>query len=221
MKEHPVLFSTEMTKAILDGRKTQTRRIVKARKLHPDYGKPNWDEAFIDGKPPEPYLHVPFNGGEARRTVHRHFPKWEVGDRLWVKEDYKYLIQGDMVITYYKYSLNNDRVVYTPLNCLPEKTRTKLFKGKQEVWKSKLLMFKFMARTWLEITNIRVERVRNISEADVKAEGVIIRNIGETYWRAFRRAFRCLWEFLNAKRGYGWDKNPWVWVIEFEQALKG
>ena len=86
MAEHPIIFSTEMVNAILDGRKTQTRRIVKARKLHSDYGEPLWDEAFVDGKPPEPYLHVPFNGGEMGGTVHRHYPKWEVGDTLWVRE---------------------------------------------------------------------------------------------------------------------------------------
>ena len=154
--------------------------------------------------------------------------KWEVGDTLWAKEDYKYLIQCDLVITYYKFSIDKNRVVYTPLNCLPKETQKKLFKGKQGVWKSKLLMFRFMTRIFRKITNIRVERVQDITLEDVIKEG--IEDANKCVYKD-DRVFKCnhhdilnkfkeLWDSINAKRGYGWDKNPWVWVIGFKKKGK-
>jgi len=74
-------------------------------------------------------------------------------------------------------------------------------------------MYKSLARIFLEITNIRVERVQDISEDDCKSEaipkayGILKPKVG----------FARIWDEINAKRGYGWDKNPWVWVIEFKR----
>lgn len=199
MAEHPILFSTEMVKAILGGRKTQTRRICNER-LWP---------IFIESEKVNSKVCLSMMDWEIP------CPYGKVGDTFWVKEDYKYLLQSDMVITYYKSSINKDRVIYTPWNCLNDKTQKKLIKGKQGVWKSKLLMFKFMARIFLEITNIKVERVQEITLADIKAEGLPIdRKFEET-----KTAWIDLWDSLNAKRGYDWDKNSWVWVIEFKKQL--
>ncbi len=89
MKERPILMSAPMVRAILEGRKTQTRRVVKFHQLHPDYGPPNPDRAWVDPsylKPSTggvPCLKVEYGSGEGA-TVHRHFPAWDVGDRLWV-----------------------------------------------------------------------------------------------------------------------------------------
>ena len=234
MNEHPIIFSSEMVRAILDGRKTQTRRIIK----------PQPEVCPIETRPPaypESILwHVSKDGGiYGGLLTHKEFTKYclygQVGDRLRLKEDYKYIIQGDLVITYYKYSYKKDRVEYTPLSYLDKKTRRKLIKGRKDVWKSKLLMFKFMARIWLEITNIRVERVQDISEEDCIAEGIELiygkRNLspfsgykdysGLVEVCGATASFHTLWDSLNAKRGYAWDKNPWVWVIEFRKAKDG
>ena len=233
MAEHPIIFSTDMVIKILtcancgtitieikcpkcgskDRLKTQTRRIVKARKLHPDYGKPVWDEAFVDGTLPEPYLHVPFDGldysgrsvyDHCGRTVHRHYPKWEVGDTLWVRE----ALYCDEKGYFGRYKADNKPVGgELPLVWC---------------WKTKHLSGRFMpkiqARIFLEIKNIRVERVQDIIHKDMRAEGVNGIYCGpglQDY--SYEKPFIKLWNSLNAKRGYGWDKNPWVWVIEFKR----
>lgn len=157
IEEHPILFSTEMVRAILDGRKTQTRRIIKPQPL-----KYFPEGAASNNKPPRhiwwSFIYPTKHGSDTH--IYRKCPYGKVGDRLWVKEDYKYLIQ--------------------------------------------------MARTFLEITNIRVERVQNISGPDVYNEGC------PPECASYRMWFSHLWNTINAKRGYGWDKNPWVWVIEFK-----
>jgi hypothetical protein len=73
-------------------------------------------------------------------------------------------------------------------------------------------MPRWACRDVLEIVNIRVERVRDISEADAKAEGVEPDH--ET--GGYIDSYMCLWDKLNHSRGYGWDVNPWVWVIDFK-----
>lgn len=186
-KKRPIIFSNEMVRAILDGRKFQTRRVIK---------NPQRLEGLM------------LKGEEANWC-----PYGVVGDRLWCKEDYKYLIQGDLVITYYKFSIDKNRVIYTPLGCLDEITRKKLIKGRQDVWKSKLLMFKFMARLWLEITGIRVERVQDISEEDAVKEGIDRKLLPCSPYEWFAN----LWDSINAKRNYGWEVNLPVWVIEFRK----
>src|SRR5689334_8676749 len=88
-KEHPILFKGEMVRAILNGSKTQTRRIVKPFKFHPDFGQPKWDEAFTEGSYlPCPCLKVPYGGSLMGETTQRYFSKWEVGERLWVRETF-------------------------------------------------------------------------------------------------------------------------------------
>ena len=89
------------------------------------------------------------------------------------------------------------------------------------VWHPSLHMFKKYARLWLRITNVRVERVQEISDGDVAAEGVewgVSYDISDTQYSPAQKAFRRLWDSLNAKRGYPWESNPWVWVIGFEKA---
>lgn len=178
-KDHPLLFTSDMVRAILEDRKTQTRRVPVER-----------------------------------------YRNWKVGELIWVKEDYKYLIQGDLVITYYKFSIKEDRVGYTPLNFLNEETRKKLIKGRQDSWKSKLLMFKFMARIWLKITGLRDERVQEISVGDCQCEGSGYEDNSEFFENGYIKAFQQLWDSINAARHkgiYAWDKNPLDKVIEFKR----
>jgi hypothetical protein len=79
-------------------------------------------------------------------------------------------------------------------------------------------MPRWASRITLEIINIRVERVQDVSEADAQAEGVEL-TCGQmrSDYPNYKRSFHCLWNSINAKRGYGWDANPWVWVIEFRE----
>lgn len=278
MKETGLICTGESVRGILADLKTQTRRL---RGLEHINKNPNH---WTLGKSPQSYESSDFAFLDMADPIGTYptlatCPYGKVGDLLCCKEDYKYIIQGDLVLTYYKFSIGKNRVIYTPLNCLDEITRKRLIKGKQDVWKSKLLMFKFMTRIWLEITGIRIERVQEISEQDVKAEGGRYHKYtieeepnpspeAKGYWffesrRALhlgfgsaKAAFADLWDSINAKRGvcktckghqiipmwvgtpeggnlmqssqdcpdcdgetgYGWEKNPWVWVLEFKHA---
>ena len=93
-------------------------------------------------------------------------------------------------------------------------------------WKSSRFMPKLAARLFFEIINIRVERLQDISEVDAKQEGVMVRKGHKVkhLWSnepakqiTHRQMFEGLWESINDKRGYGWESNPWVWVIEFKR----
>ena len=225
MKDHPIIFSTNMIKAILDGRKTQTRRIVKAPKLHPDYGYPHWDDAWIDGDENEQYLHIPFSGDAMERTTHRAYcPYGQVGDKLWARETWRlsggpdsnrviYKADGETVLTYI-----GAKGLSTSKELEPQFGWQMIEKYGTHYHPS-IHMPKWAARIWLEITNIRVERVQDIDAVEAETEGIrrpkrLCPDMHDEYI-LFR--FQRLWDSLNAKRGYGWDNNPWVWVIEFKK----
>jgi len=203
MKDHPIIFSGEMVRAILDERKTQTRRVLK---LHPEH---NALAPFQDGLPTEEYYGGWPYGGCARQL---RCPYGVPGDRLWVRETH--LIVGGK-------DSPNPRVVYRA---------TDNGEWVSPVWSPSIFLPKRFARLWLEVTAVRVERVQEISEADAIAEGVYVHATpgGKDYYTALpgrsrdgkwsaSEAFGELWDNINAKRGYGWDANPWVWVLEFKR----
>jgi hypothetical protein len=182
MKEHPIIFSSPMVKAILDKRKTQTRRVIKLNKrnewlLNPDIG---WSDEYI--KDPE-------------NALIEECPYGQVGDKLWVKETW-WCPQKGLPVAY-------------KANLEPQQ-------AERQIWKSSLFMPRWASRILLEITEVRAERLQEITEEDAIKEGCKegITMPGGHYTAKWY--FRALWDFLNAKRGYGWDKNPWVWVISFE-----
>ncbi len=217
MKEHPILFSAAMVRAILEDRKTQTRRVMKPQPILVD-GEWRFAGAGWTGSK-DVALFLPGH------SLANRFPYGQIGDRLWVKETFGV----------------HDTITTTP-NDLPnfksEDGRYHPvihFAGKENyAWgmygpprkRSSRFMPKSVARIWLEIVDVRVERVQRISQADAKAEGVralkledggFIPLCGSDYVGAYRN----LWNELNAKRGYGWDVNPWVWVIEFKRIDSG
>jgi hypothetical protein len=78
-------------------------------------------------------------------------------------------------------------------------------------------MPRWASRITLEVTEVRVERVQEISDSDIEREGMHIENL-ECVYHGRRVLFKQLWNSLNAKRGFGWDANPWVWVITFKRS---
>ena len=204
MKERPILFSGPMVQAILAGRKTQTRRVVKLR-----YGA---DVVVTNGQVWKP-ARVDYAG-------YVDCPYGQVGDRLWVREtwnrfepwagffyaadDHSFGIGSD-----------DDQDHIEPHNIK---------------WKPSIHMPRAACRILLEITGVRVERLHEISEADARAEGVerVVAGVG---WRRYcdpdseevgvppcgdaRRSFRSLWKFINGDES--WNANPWVWVVEFKR----
>lgn len=207
MKERPIIMSGSSVRAILAGRKTQTRRVMK---LQPGNGcSPALSSERYRG------CVVAFWGGESEFDGYDcHCPQGAPGDRLWVKETWRRLPGGQLE---YRGDENP-------------------FVADAGPWESPLFLRRDDSRLALEIAEIRVERLRDISEADAVAEGfegvlcdhpdpesarigcTDCMNSGwlEPPWVGFHLA----WDELNAKRGFGWETNPWVWVVEFKQGKR-
>jgi hypothetical protein len=196
MKEHPILFSGPMVKAILEGRKSQTRRVMKNHpdgvwgvdicggedgKNSVDTGKPWWKVGGINGLPKCPY--------------------GQPGDRLWVRETWAPGMNMPQPAIYRADWPGDEKGVR---------------------WKPSIHMPRWASRILLEVTDVRVQRVQEISEEDALAEGtrchldIEPKNHHDCSW-SYKEHFEKLWDSINAKRGYGWDVNPWVWAISFRR----
>lgn len=168
-----------MVKAILEGRKTQTRRIIKPQ--------PNAWHKFNNG-----FL-IPELGGEKIKCP------YQIGQTLWVRETWAESINSKRHGNTYIYKADGWEYPFK--------------------WKPSIFMPRWASRFNIEVTNIRVERLQDISVEDCKKEGIEI-----DYFLAFgnpeqffKTSFKILWDSINKKRGYGWDVNPYVWVLEFTQ----
>lgn len=201
MKERPILFKTEMVKAILEGRKTQTRRVVKINIRREIEGNSPTCFSVFDKSGLQYYnkkLDEPL-------TAESFCPFGEVGEILWVKETWSPLVVGG--------GKNFDLISYKANGDIPS----------ADGWEPSLFMPKSACRLKLRITNIRCERLNDITEEDAKKEGVEpIENGYKQYIKTrldkvteyASYSFMTLWESINGKDS--WKKNPWVWVIEFE-----
>jgi len=225
MKERGILFKGEMVKAILDGTKTQTRRIVK-----PQPSENIWD--CLRGCQPMRRRKYEYMGdGSIEISIK---PYAFVGDRLYCKEAWA---TGDKLDKYNATQIAEmaEEAGFEGMNpkCpLLYKDDSRIQWGHNDLadfgpfgrWRSPRFMPKWASRITLEITEVRVERVQEISEGDARAEGVSwpegaqesnIRKWGSE--QTARMRFADLWDSINAKRGYSWESNPWVWVITFRR----
>jgi hypothetical protein len=205
MNEHPILFSGEMVRAILEGRKTQTRRVIKGVDggdkflAFGIYGKALFTDNILNivsGKPHDFLVRCPYG-----------LP----GDRLWVRETWQ-MIYERMDGQRFTHPIDNARqrwVEYAATSRDEEPPR----------WKPSIHMPRKCSRLTLEIVNIRVERVKDITAMDCIAEGIMRSAADEIHQRALdeKYVYQELWDKINAARGYGWEVNPWVWVIEFKR----
>lgn len=205
----PILFSTPMVQAILDGRKTQTRRAIKY-----DF------ESVYSAASQQGIMDKVCQYGELPSDAIEWYakniakPKYQPGDVLWVRETFCEVpyehnhvpIKGGYItIPKYAYKADSERD-YTG------------------IWKPSIHMPREAARIFLRVKTVRVERLQDITPKDAWDEGCRIGNsfpweehIPELQQQCRDILFIQLWDSLNAKRGYGWDANPWVWVIEFER----
>ena len=230
MNIKPILFSTEMVQAILEGRKTQTRRILK---LQPDFNKAWKNLGFSENKfGIKTDLEIPeidvtgnflgvsspieIDGFKATGMCIPNIPiKIHKGDILWVRETWQttWNENKNRWDTIYKadggYWIDDDGIMK---------------------WKPSIYMPKKAARIFLEVTNVRIERLRDISEDDAIAEGVESFNHGyggspvgvwykDYIYGKFNLkpnfSFKSLWKKINGEDS--WNVNPWVWVYEFKQ----
>lgn len=245
VRERPILFSGPMVRAILDGRKSQTRRVAKLVGRGPDWDwglvSPEDDNTFETYPTRRAalrdagfatrytrtrqgtglYHYVTEEGSEAtigrvRALIAQGFelkplpspfgrcPYGQTGDRLWVRE------------TWQRHPAPRENVVcYAATGCSPKCV------SPGHLWRPSIFMPRQLSRLTLEITEVRVERLQEITEADAKAEGVEPTTAFTTqHGLRHRPAFYALWDDLNAKRNggeYSWDRNPWVWCIAFKR----
>ena len=208
MKETGLIFKAPMVRAILEGRKTQTRRVAKPVK-HPDLGNLYTPGALLREHEPQ---HV----------INRACPMGQPGDRIYVRETARscraYEVQG------YPPSQWGNKPIWFEADGTPP--------GAETAWATKatpaIHLPMFAARIWLEVTSVRVERLQDISEEDAITEGIERADnfFGCTCWKAYGEpegadvvcpddpigSFRTLWE----STGGDWNANPWVWAIDFK-----
>lgn len=215
----PILFNTEMVRAILDGRKTCTRRVIK----------PQWEEC-----PACKYIHNEYIYDKMAENVYcarcgyplkpeRRSP-YQVDDILYVRETWQYLYELDgneQVIedTGKYYYAATDTI---PFNIYVDENGVQ---HDHAPWKPSIHMPKEAARIWLKVTDVRVERLQAITAESALAEGTdkYIHLNGKFDENAILTSFMGIWNstIKNSDIGsYGWNANPWVWVIEFEQCEK-
>ena len=261
MSEYQIIFSTEMVSAILDGRKTQTRRVIKPQPVD-EFGK--ICECKVLG--PEFYSpvvvdrHGEEQPGKEIYGVYDEYGEWGVkspygspGDLLYVRETWRpadrlidgfermkggeYWIQYKAGGAVYNVDWDTDKVDQDYDADSPEKLKgTFSIDPKFGRWLPSIHLPKNYSRLWLRVLDVRVERVRDITPKDASAEGcsglagmvgintaMLVTNtnsIEEAQDVALIDDFAYLWDSINAKRGYGWKVNPWVWVIEFEKVQR-
>ena len=204
MAVKPILFNTEMVQAILDGRKTCTRRVAKnvpdhTHRIEPIYenGRFQFDcfySSYVAALDADADFCMPC------------FPPYQQGDILYVRETF---IQAAAHTFWYKADDNS---------WMPEGLH----------WRPSIHMPKEAARIWLKVKDILVERLQDITEDGAKAEGANWKNGKNVGWeekmnRTAIERFAEIWNSTIKKSDidrYGWDANPWVWVIEFERCEK-
>jgi hypothetical protein len=209
VKERPILFRPEIVRAILEGRKTVTRRVVEPQpevdlvELPDTYEPEGWFKPGHSGRWSE-------EGAEGDRIW--RCPYGVPGDRLWVRERWQmgHYMGGDEPATSYTLlrptgSTDRDGRVFYAADGNPNVPR----------WRPSIYMPRWASRLTLEVTDVGVERVRDITEADALAEGCPGNLFPEETPLA---EFRRLWGAINGPRGFGWDANPWVWVVRFKVA---
>lgn len=224
----PIPFSSPMVREILAGRKTQTRRVIpiddrpilsaEVERGFPGYLRRGMPSNAVDVRGALPYMKCAAPPGSATVSA-RVRPPYEPGDRLWVKEP----LRPRMTDGASGYSSEREVVVYeadgatAPLGA----------PVRDWPWRARCIGARYCprwaSRLTLRVTGVRVERIQSISVDDAIAEG--IRGHRETTYDGpggyyVIDDFRTLWDSINAKRGYGWDANPWVWAITFEPIVE-
>lgn len=216
--ERPILFSTKMVQAILKLIKRMTRRTKGLEKINKNPDKWNFDSISID----EQGLIAWFENNITYEHIGFKCPYGKPGDILWVREtwcqqDHMYFYKADNICT----GCTEDGT------CLPVGVEKHItcelceYTDAYFKWKPSIHMPKAARRIRNTIINIRVERLHDITEEDAKAEGIELNYEASDErvcrFQNYKDAFKALWNDINGERGHGWDKNDWVWVIEFEK----
>jgi hypothetical protein len=214
IREIPILFSAPMVRAILSGRKTQTRRALKPQPkpfLLPDK---SWCEVAIEHQWEEDLPRIRLGKVITNQTL-----RWAPGDHLWIRETFSVVPSSAYrcspgVVQTINPSDQYDAAIY----------RASFDRsGGGIVWRPSIHMPRWASRITLDVTAVRIERLQDISEADAQAEGApscVMDDDGKFYQNNDIGTFRCgfagLWDTINGPGA--WDSNPWVAVIEFRRS---
>jgi len=223
MKEKPIVFSGAMVRAILEGRKTQTRRVVDFKRHlddmelseHPRGGLWYETHRVRQGE------RIQTGAGPFVPNDWKHYsPYGSPGDWLWLRETWA-------VHKQYNSLKPRELPQEAPVVYHCDIARACLERGR---WRSSRFMPRWASRITLEITEVRVQRVQEISGDDALAEGVsypgrdgmlAIAPIAKPSDDAFlRNAYAALWDSINEARGFPWSSNPWVWALTFKRVEK-
>ncbi|ECZ9315131.1 hypothetical protein AB7T25_003467 [Salmonella enterica] len=209
MKERGMIFNAEMVNAILSGRKTQTRRPIKWKQTR------FTEIAERDDGSLWPWAEDCERGGDIWFAC----PFGEVGDRIWVRETWQVIhdhIDESSHVEYRTYAPSipkeKDRYWHT---VYAEHFGDESREDRGFPWRPAIHMPRWASRITLEITDVRVERLRGLSEEDAKSEGIIPSAGGVLPGWEYRINFRDLW--MDIYGTDNWEANPWVWVIEFKR----
>lgn len=240
MTDKPIIFSGPMVRALLEGRKTQTRRIVKGVPDAPAMDNIAWPDKKLH---PAPYLDAYCGAQRTSKNPRGMTANWAYwtrddrpgplfkvgcvpGDRLWVRETWRpalsandpwhvaVVYQADGNVKHWNWSSDAD---FGDWNIPKQAANGNVPSIHMPRWASRLT---------LTVTDVRVQRVQDISEEDAIAEGAPMKwmpgrddrpfaHLGGETWATADYWFRTLWDGLNAKRGFGWDENPWVVALTF------
>lgn len=197
-----MIFNAEMVRAILDGRKTQTRRPIKWKQTR------FTEIAERDDGSLWPWAEDCERGGDIWFAC----PYGEIGDRIWVRETFRVHSRAtDVATLVYRASVRNSWTEQT--HRVPVAVCNK--PATPEKWTPSIHMPRWASRILLEITDVRVERLRDLSEEDAKSEGITPPAGGVLPGWEYRINFRDLW--MDIYGTDSWEANPWVWVIEFKR----
>lgn len=243
MKERGMIFNGEMVRAILDGRKTQTRRIMKVQPDTPEFGLRRIIESSIANEIGMYFWSQKDARGIKARSKQFSCPFGDVGDRIWVRETWGVV----------SHELDEDGRIQP---WRPDRPATAIhempfgngyytghaiyaadgdftwgdddgYEDGRSCWKPSIHMPRAACRMLLEITGVRVERLNSISQEDAQAEGMELTGWRPTYsdpdsggevWTPYDN-FAQLWESIYGEES--WKANPWVWVIEFKRIEGG
>jgi len=200
MKTRPIIFSAPMVRAILEGRKTQTRRIIKPQLERYEEEKDEKLFQISAAVAGEWWFH---GGGGERATraalAEKHCPHGAPGDSLWVRESFY------------------DRADYAAIGKLHKERIVYVADGVRADCRAhpSIHMPRWASRITLEITDVRVQRLQDITPEDARAEGVEAYAAGHNLGGYWTTAFARLWDSINAKRA-PCESNPWVWAISFQ-----
>jgi hypothetical protein len=207
MKERPILMSTPMVKAILEDRKTQTRRVITPAPSHQPRLFSNAANCWFVGD--DEQIKCPYGIR---------------GAQLWVRETWS--------------GSNIERAARNPLHPMDALAFLADYEKRPEgsKWRPSIFMPRWASRILLEIEDVRVESLNSISEKDAIAEGLeVVKGNRASYWKCYDpqarnnlnqriigynspiESYRTLWNSINAKRGFSWATNNWVWVVQFRR----